>query len=141
MLFRSLPISGLRALAAGFGGFFQAQKRWIVLVIANAKFFPVVYPVQLFPQHLITDVVKIQAADRICSVGLCVGVGGEDRTQAWFQFYMVSIIDEMLPFVPELLLATLLSGTLSHLWRGSLSFYPMGRFNLLFTIEYRIRLK
>ena len=108
---------------------------------SECEIFPGCLHVQLFPQHLITDVVKIQAADRICSVGLCVGVGGEDRTQALFQFDMVSIIDEMLPFVPELHLATLLSGTLSHLWRGSLSFYPMGRFNLLFTIEYRIRLK
>ena len=61
---------------------FQGDEGKIVVIVADAKFFPRLHAVPLFPQGLVLVVVKIDASDRIPPRLVRVGVPLHERPQA-----------------------------------------------------------
>lgn len=60
---------------------FQMNERQPAVIPADAKLFPFLHPVQLFPQGLVPKIVKINAADLIDSPRPDMGVRLHHRPQ------------------------------------------------------------
>ena len=99
----------LAAQAAALAFFLQVDDGNIVVIIADAEFFPDIDAVQLLPQGLVGPVIKIQAADKILSV-YGVGVKLHDGRQPLPQDQSVAIADLMLPFMSKVHSVHLLPG-------------------------------
>ena len=72
--------------------------RGIAVIIADAELLAQVYPVDLFPQRLVAEIVKVEAADQIPAVfGMGIALG--HRAQALPDGQKIRITDLMLPLM------------------------------------------
>ena len=75
------------------------DQRGIAVVITDAELFPVVDPIQLFPEGFVVQIVKIQASDGILSARSGVGVGTGDDPEPCTKGGFICGVDDVLYLV------------------------------------------
>ena len=79
---------------------FQRNVRKVVIVIADAEFFPLLHAIDLFPQRLVFVIIKVDASYRIKPIRTRMRIALHDSSEPLSECVVVGRVDLIFQFMP-----------------------------------------